>query len=525
MCGIAGIIGSTKSNVNISKMLSRIKHRGEDAYSEETVVFEEFAIGTNRLAIVDEENGKQPFSFKGEIFCVLNGEIYNHGTLKEKLKDIFEFKSNCDTEVVMASYITWGKEFIKFLDGKFAICIIDTKSNSFLLARDHIGIKPLYYAYSDTALFFASELKAFCDIEEVDEIHEFPYAHIMVNKELQRYVSSYVSVDISNESLNSRLKKVETLITDAVRKRIEPMRSRVACLLSGGIDSSIIVYLAQILGAEVEAFTISHKGHSNDLDAAKKLCSDLNIKHTIFTPEEHFLQELYLNFGVYITESYEKVLVRNAVVYYALCKEVRKRGYKYLLNGEGADELFAGYEYFKQLHNGQLDSAITASLLDLSRTYLKMADRASMYATVEARMPYLDQDVVKYSRTIPTELKISKSVEKWILRESFKDKLPLYITERPKVGMNEGAGFGKNTEQNLYYNAVIDLYQQNKNLETKDKDLTSLYAKDYCIDLSDKEEIYNFCRYSDCGFLRLSDSNVRLQLNTKWRDYDSKNCE
>jgi len=164
MCGIAGIIGSVAREALLSKMLVRIAHRGEPAYQQEKKLLHHCAIGMNRLAIVDEQYGEQPFTNNAGVFCVFNGEIYNCLQLRKELAKHVEFHTNCDTEVVLQSYIYWGERFVEKLDGKFSLCIIDLTKAQFILARDHIGIKPLYYANWGDSILFSSEMKSFLDM-------------------------------------------------------------------------------------------------------------------------------------------------------------------------------------------------------------------------------------------------------------------------------------------------------------------------------------------------------------------------
>ncbi len=516
MCGIAGIIGSAEDSLQmLTKMLSRISHRGEEKYQKECIYSDKYAIGTNRLAIVDELNGQQPFSSENKVFCILNGEIYNHKELKLKLEKYYNFRSNCDTEVILNSYLYWGEDLVKHIEGKFAFCIIDTLNEKYILARDHIGIKPLYFGKNDNSLFFASELKAFSDNLFLEKIYSLEPGHMLVNGNIKNYytVPEY-TIDKKNRD-NILLDKLYHLLLESINKRIVSTDNKLACLLSGGIDSSIIVYLAKQLGANVQAFTFTNTSqYSSDLEFAKKLCSDLEIEHIVVSPSKEELQEFYLKYGVYLTESYEPVLVRNAISYHFLCKEVRKKGYKYLLNGEGSDELFGGYDYFKELPENMRDDKIRESLLDLHLSYLQMADRASMYTTIEARVPYMDINLISHALTLPSNFRINKNVDKWALRTLFKHKLPEYVVNRPKTGMNEGAGFGKNIPAGIYYEAVNNFYFNNPNLLKQHHEICIYHSDKFDIDLDNKEEIYNFARYVEYGFIRLDKSEQRIQLNT-----------
>ncbi|MCR9191504.1 MAG: asparagine synthase-related protein [Gammaproteobacteria bacterium] len=468
-------------------------------------------IGMNRLAIVDEQYGQQPFTDNAGVFCIFNGEIYNCLQLRQELSKHVTFRTSCDTEVVLQSYIYWGEHFVEKLDGKFSLCIIDVTKDQFILARDHIGIKPLYYANWGDSILFSSEMKSFCDMAEVHEIKSIPPGAYMINGIIKRYYDVPPLVE-SNETT---LRGLKNRLIDAVRKRIPDDANKIACLLSGGLDSSIILYIASQLSVEVEAFTFAHPSQSSaDLDAARRLCQDLNIHHVIVSPDEEELMDFYLKQGVYLTESYEPVLVRNAVSYHYVCKAVRKKGYKFVLNGEGADELFGGYAFFKEINVGIRDEAIRYSLLKLHQTYLQMADRASMYTTLEARVPYMDKALIDYSMTFPSNFRINGEEDKWALRQVFKEELPVYITQRAKTGMNEGAGFGRNSStESIYHKAIKRYYERNPSLKKQDLDVCKKY-NEYLVNLDNLEEVYLFPRFVENNYHRHEWAKERLQLNT-----------
>jgi asparagine synthase (glutamine-hydrolysing) len=516
MCGIAGIKGVLANKKTLNKILQRISHRGESIYQQESLLLDKLTIGMNRLAIVDEENGVQPASYNNEVFCIFNGEIYNYQILKQELSSYYDFQGNCDTEVLLKSYLHWGIDFLNKLDGKFAICLVDIKNNSILLARDHIGIKPLYYAIFENNLFFSSEMKSFCELPFIDEIKMLPPGTYWLKGMEKKYY--YIPEYFENyEDPKIILTGIKLRLIDAVHKRIPRESKKIACLLSGGIDSSIITYIANKYHNNVEAFTFANpNSYSGDLESAKLLCNMLNIKHIIVSPTEQELKSFYLKYGVYMSESYESVLVRNAVSYHFVCRSVKARGYKYVLNGEGADELFGGYAFFKEVPKANRDIEIRNSLLNIHQTYLHMADRASMYTTIEARVPFMDKEFIKYCMGIPSSFRINGICEKWALREIFKNELPDIIVKRPKIGMNEGSGFGRNVSgESIYYEAVKEHYKINNMEKKKDLAVCEQYTSLFKINLDDIEEIYNFARFIEYKYIRYTDSRIRLQLNTQ----------
>ena len=516
MCGIAGISGVAANPQTLSKMLQRISHRGESIYQQESLLIDGLTIGMNRLAIVDEEHGAQPISYNNEVFCIFNGEVYNHEKLRHELSSHYDFQGNCDTEVVLKSYLHWGIDFLHKLDGKFAFCIADIKNGKLLLARDHIGIKPLYYAISGDSLFFSSEMKSFCELPFITEIKMLsPGAYLFNGIETKYY--SIPEYSINKDSDQTILNGIKSRLIDAVHKRIPRESKKIACLLSGGVDSSIITYIASKHHNNVEAFTFANPDtYSPDLESAKLLCNALNIKHIIVSPTRQELKSFYLKYGVYVTESYEPVLVRNAVSYYFVCKAVKDHGYKYVLNGEGADELFGGYAFFKEVPEARRDEEIRKSLLNIHQTYLHMADRASMYTTIEARVPFMDKEFIRYCMSLPSNFRIRGDCEKWSLREIFKNELPDAIVTRPKTGMNEGSGFGRNVpSESIYYEAVKEYYETNPTAQKKDLAACTQYMLSFRINLNDIEEIYNFARFIEYQYVRYINSRTRLQLNTK----------
>ena len=228
------------------------------------------------------------------------------------------------------------------------------------------------------------------------------------------------------------------------------------------------------------------------------------------------MQLFYLDEGVYMTESFEPVLVRNAVSYHFLCRRVVADGFKFCLNGEGADELFGGYDFVREVPIHLQDDVIWHSLSIIHKTYLQMADRASMYATLEARVPYMDRDLIEFCLSLPPNARVSGNDNKVLLRQAFKNELPENITYRRKTGMNEGAGFGVNASKESIYHQAVDTYYKNHVSKFKeDLNLCNSVAIEGKLDLTDIEEVYNFARFVRLNYIKLRNSQNRLQLNTK----------
>jgi len=527
MCGIAGIVGKDASSESLNLLLEKIAHRGETKYGFEVYNGEGISIGTNRLAIVDEFNGVQPFiSTDGNVICISNGEIYNYCILKEQLSKKFFFKSSCDTEVILNSYLEWGENFIYKIDGMFSICIIDLENKLLIIARDHIGIKPLYYSFNNNSIYFSSEAKSFIQFYFLEEIKILHPGEMLINNQLKTYfdISSYFDISFFEKQKSYELsnkflikKELDNKLRSAVRKQLPVNREKVACLLSGGIDSSTILYLLNdMYCGNVEAFTFALSSSSADYMHASLLCKRYGIKLNVISPQKEELVDFYINYGVFVTETYESALIRNAVSYYFLCKGVHNHGYKFCFSGEGADEIFGGYFYFKLFNHKYRNKEIQKSLLNINKTYLQMADRASMYATVEVRVPYMDKDLIIYCSKLSDNMKIDENQDKLILRELYPDNIPDVICNRKKEGMNQGAGVGSNDPSlSLYYDGIINHYRNN-DMYNKDLNIISDYIDIYKIDTSNFEEVYNFSQYVQYGYHRIKGSSNRLQLNTSF---------
>ena len=314
------------------------------------------------------------------------------------------------------------------------------------------------------------------------------------------------------DSHSARL--LRNALTNSIAKMLPPKTERAACLLSGGIDSSTVTAIASKLHPRVEAFTFANlDGESEDLNAARELCDACDIPLQIISARPETLVDKYLESGVAMVETFEPALVRNAVSYYFLCRGVRDAGFKFALSGEGADEVFGGYAYFKLLPPTLRDDSIQRSLSEIHRTYLQMADRASMAARLEVRVPYMEASIVQLSSELPLESRIFSTVDKRILRELFPEIIPARIRHRAKVGMNQGAGFGTNDPgESIYYQGVRNHYLRSPQLYERDRAVAEPLW--HVLDKSDLEELFNAARFVELGYLGLSGSADRLQLNT-----------
>jgi len=423
-----------------------------------------------------------------------------------------------------------------------------------------LGIKPLYYGYSSTNdLLFGSEIKCFSQISSCSTISYLRPGHIYQASPSSTTCYPYYSLppfSLSTEppyDFGEIIRKnfLETVAShlppNCKLQRFDPRfehdsnqqqgceePKRVAVLLSGGVDSSSVLAALTILCESnyVEAFTFSTdpSSPSSDLISAQLVCAHLGVTHhTIVSPTEAELGRIYLEEGVKMVESYEPVLVRNAVSYNVVCRAVRAAGYKVCFTGEGADEIFGGYDYYKQIQQEeQREAAIYQSLSELYLSYLHMADRASMQTMLEIRVPFVDSRFVDFCCSLPTTCRIGEGSppnsiqegseelkDKIGLRLAFSDILPKSITERKKVGMTEGAGFGQNRPTiGVYAKAVQSYYEEHPAALLEDKQVCLQHAEQCKLNLEDLEEVYNFSIYKKLGYCKLDCYSSRLQLNT-----------
>ncbi len=443
MCGIAGCIG-TKDTKTVNRMLDALPHRGPNdrgIHINGNAVF-----GHTRLSIVDVAKGHQPIlADGGKRGIICNGEVYNFSKIREKLAGKYPFRTQSDTEVILHLYKEKGPACVEDLDGMFAFALFD--GDDFMMARDPIGIKPLYYGRKNGILYFTSELGAMT-LAGVDEVHEFPAGHYYTPKE--GFVQYYQVPEIHDHLLTdieetSRLIR-ETFI-EAVKKRLlaDP-GIPVGSFCSGGIDSSLVAAIAAEDIPNLHTFVVGMKDESGDISddikAARIAADHIGSTHheLIFTEEEYYEA---LPIVIKKLESYDPSLVRCAVPCYFTCK-LAADYVTVVLTGEGADELFTGYHYMKHYPMDKLNMEARRCIGNLHNINLQRADRMGMFFSLELRVPFLDVAMVDLSMKIPPELKIRErngaKIEKWILRKAFEDThyLPDEILWRYKVQYTQG---------------------------------------------------------------------------------------
>ena len=442
MCGISGIWGPM-DKMPVREMMQKQAHRGPDG---EGIHIESNGsmLGHRRLAIMDPAGGSQPiYNEDRSAVIIANGEIYNHNILRQQLVSYHNFGTTSDTETILHLFEEQGMETARKLDGMFAFAVAE--NNNLFLARDPLGIKPLYYSLqnngkADQISCFASELKALAGW--ADNVCEFPPGTCYHSQ--RGFLSYYTVPDNSaqNVPLDIRLRLLRQTLEKAVAKRLMS-DVPLGAFLSGGLDSSIIAALARQYMDELHTFSVGVEG-SRDIEAARLVARHIGSIHHeyLYTAQEVMarLPEI-----IYHLESFDQDLVRSAIPCY-FCARLASDYVKVILTGEGADELFAGYTYYKDIHDpNELHRELRRSVTALHNINLQRVDRLTMCHGIEGRVPFLDTALIELAQTIPPELKLfeagsGRRIEKWILRKACEDLLPPEIVWRAKEQFDEGSG-------------------------------------------------------------------------------------
>lgn len=458
MCGFVGMFDIEEDaslyREKVLKMSKKIRHRGPDwsgIYKGENVI-----LSHERLSIVDPLSGKQPlYSKDKKIVLAANGEIYNHLELREKYCQDYDFQTQSDCEIIIALYIAKGEDFIEDLNGIFAFALYDSENDLYIIARDHMGIIPLYQGWDvDGHYFVASELKA---LENTcPSVCTFPPASIYNSKtkELKTwYKRDWMEYDNVKDNGGSPL-DIRIALEEAVKRQL---MSDVpyGVLLSGGLDSTVVsAIVAKYAQSRVESkdketawwprlhsFAIGLEG-SPDLAAARIAADYLHTVHH----EVHFTIEEALDAVedvIYHLETYDITTVRAATPMYLLARVIKSMGIKMVLSGEGSDELFGGYLYFHKAPNTKEFHEETVRKLSKLHLYDCLRANKSLAAWgVEGRVPFLDKEFMDVAMRINPELKLCNDrIEKWVLREAFKDIVPEEVCWRQKEQFSDGVGY------------------------------------------------------------------------------------
>jgi len=435
MCGIAGIWGRADST-GVGHMLDALCHRGPDAQGMCVGEAAHGVVGHRRLSIMDPQGGNQPiYSADRSRAIVANGEIYNFPQLLPALAERYPFRTTSDTEAILHLYQEYGSGAVDHLDGMYAFAIVDGRR--LFVARDPIGIKPLYYGERDGTFVFASELKALAG--RCRSVREFPPG---TRFDSDSGFSTFYTVPDAPEQADSAEAIAAELRETLERAVATHLMSDVplGAFLSGGLDSSIIAALARQHLDRLHTFSVGLDG-SPDLLAARVVARHLGTIHHeyIITPAEVLAE---LPRIIYFLESFDQDLVRSAIPCYFTAR-LAADFVKVILTGEGADELFAGYSYHKTIADpADLHRELRRSITALHNINLQRVDRMTMAHSIEGRVPFLDLRMVELGQRIPVALKLpgARAKEKWILRKAFEDLLPAEIVWRDKAQFDEGSG-------------------------------------------------------------------------------------
>ena len=459
MCGIIGIFKikeqSRQLRAKALKMSAKIRHRGPDwsgIHVGKTAI-----LAHERLSIVDPTSGRQPlFGPDRQQVLAVNGEIYNHQDIRKRFEGRYEFQTGSDCEVILPLYREKGVHFLEELSGIFAFALYDEEKDDFLIARDPIGVIPLYIGYdADGTVYVASELKA---LEGQCERYEpFLPGHYYLGSE-GKMVRWYHREWFEYEAVKDNESSVE-LVRDALEAAV---KRQLMCdvpygvLLSGGLDSSVISAIAQKYSSrrvetgdtqgawwpQLHSFAVGLKG-APDLSKAAEVARHIGtVHHEInYTIEEGIdaLRDV-----IYYIETYDVTTVRASTPMYLLARVIKSMGIKMVLSGEGADEVFGGYLYFHKAPDARAFHEETVRKLGKLHLYDCLRANKSLSAWgVEGRVPFLDKEFLDVAMRLNPASKMcpGSTIEKKIVREAFSDMLPESVAWRQKEQFSDGVGY------------------------------------------------------------------------------------
>ncbi len=497
MCGIVcafNIKQPTETlRPQILTMAKIIRHRGPDwsgIFSNHRAI-----MAHERLAIVDPTSGKQPlFSEDKNLVLAANGEIYNHMDLRKQFDGNYNFQTKSDCEIILALYKEKGASFLDELNGIFGFALYNVEKDEYFIARDHMGIIPLYIGWDEKGTFYvASELKA---LEGVcTKIELFPPGHYLQGKNgelVKWYTRDWVEYNAVKDN-KTNIKNIRKALEDAVHRQL---MSDVpyGVLLSGGLDSSITSAIAKkyadkrIESGDKEAawwpqlhsFAIGLVD-SPDLVAARKVAEYIDtIHHEIkFTIQEGIdaIRDV-----IYHLETYDITTIRASTPMYLMARAIKAMGIKMVLSGEGADEIFGGYLYFHKAPSAKDFHEETVRKLDKLHMYDCLRANKSLAAWgIEGRVPFLDKEFMDVAMRINPQDKMinGERMEKWVLRKAFEDMLPESVAWRQKEQFSDGVGY-----------SWIDTLKEMVDKEVTDEQLANSHYKFPIQPPKSKEEFY-----------------------------------
>ena len=423
MAGISGTSSGSKGALEL--MLGRLHHRGPE--SKWIHLGKRVALGCCVLPSEAHHSGRTHSQMANTV-VVIDGHLYSEDGVQLP-----------EADLLVSLYSRFGPRFVERLDGDFALCL--ATDSELIVARDSVGLRPLFYGFKDGALYFASEAKALCPV--ADDIKEFPPGYVYTSSEGFRRYTPQVDAVPGFDSPEQAAKVLARLVEEAVQKRMADNAVE-GVLLSGGLDSSIIACVAKECKPDIKAFTVSVEG-GEDLPLARDMARYLGIEHHVHMYTESDVIEV-LSRVIYHLESFEEDNVHGAVANF-FASRLAARHTKCVLTGEGADEFLGGYH--EQLRRAK-DEKEVARLIDkliavAYNTGLQRLDRMMAVHSLEFRTPFLDQRVTNFCLKVPTSWKVhgAERIGKWLLRRAFSERLPKHIAWQTKRPFASGAGSSK----------------------------------------------------------------------------------
>jgi asparagine synthase (glutamine-hydrolysing) len=463
MCSIVAIFGhgadSAARRELAMAMSRRIRHRGPDWSG--VFVDDHAVIAHERLAIVDVHSGSQPLLSPDEQQVLgVNGEIYNHRALRRSLRQPYAFRSQSDCEVILPLYRERGAQLVHELSGMYAFALWDRTTGTYVIARDPIGIIPLYVGRDDDGvLYVASEMKALVGV--CTSVELFPPGHVATGRIgdtftpvrfYERAWMDFATVETSQDHGAEVRGALESAVTSHLMGDVP-----YGVLLSGGLDSSIVAALAarhaamrvdddekvQAWWPRLHSFAIGLDG-SPDLAVAARVAEFLGTVHHGFTYTfEEGLDAI--SDVIYHVETYDVTSIRASTPMFLLARRIRSMGIKMVLSGEGSDELFGGYLYFHKAPNArEFHEETVRKVMGLHQYDCARANKSMAAWGVEARVPFLDRDFIDVAMSMqPADKMIPRGgIEKAVLRQVFADLLPDEVVKRQKEQFSDGVGYG-----------------------------------------------------------------------------------
>jgi asparagine synthase (glutamine-hydrolysing) len=457
MCGIVCVFGKNVSEMRkqILQQARMLRHRGPDWSG--VYACDQAILAHERLSIVDIDHGAQPLlDDSGQVILAVNGEIYNHKLLRGALEPSYPFRTESDCEIILPLFKREGTGFLNKLNGIYAFALYDASQDAYLVARDPVGIIPLYWGLdAEGNRYVASEMKALIGI--CNQIEDFPPGHVYWSptNRLERFYQPpwWDAVEAPKQPLD--LVRLREGLEDAVRRQLM-CDVPYGVLLSGGLDSSLIAAIASRFAKnrveddgqgpawwpQIHSFSIGLEG-SPDLAAARKVAAHLGtIHHSFYFTVQEGIDAIAD--VIYHLETFDVTTIRASTPMYLMARKIRSMGIKMLLSGEGADEIFGGYLYFHKAPHAQAFFEETVRKIKLLYKYdCLRANKSTAAWGIETRVPFLDLAFLEIAMNLDPSAKMvtGGKMEKQILREAFAGYLPEEVLWRQKEQFSDGVGY------------------------------------------------------------------------------------